>query len=325
MRAITYDRYTDASGLELTDEPKPTPAADQVLIRVAAASLNALDWHSYGGDPYFWRLEAGLRVKERRTVGADVAGVVEAVGAEVDSLAVGDRVFGEVSGSLADYVLGKPTHLARIPDGVSDEAAAATPVAGLTALQSLRDTVELKQGESVIVWGASGGVGHLAVQVAAALGAADVHGVCSTANVAMVESCGASRVYDYTKGETPDGPYDVIVDTVVTTSNRAAKKILTDAGRLVVIGAVGGSKMFGPVGGMLRRMIGGKFVRLDARGMLAKPNTADLEVLGAWLADGSLKPAISDTVPLADAPAALARVADGHVAGKIVVRVAELG
>lgn len=171
MRALTYDRYTDAAGLRLGEVPMPAVPADRVLVRVVAAGLNPFDWHMYRGEPWFMRLQEGWRVGDPRTVGADLAGIVEAVGADVEGLAPGDRVLGSIgNGALAEYAVASPRALAKLPDPIPLTVGAATPMAGLTALQALRDVGRLAPGERVLVWGASGGVGHLAVQLARVLG-----------------------------------------------------------------------------------------------------------------------------------------------------------
>jgi NADPH:quinone reductase-like Zn-dependent oxidoreductase len=327
MQALTYDRYTDSSGLSVTEQPQPEQGEGQVLIRVHAASLNAYDWHMYKGDPTFMRLMQGLRVKERRTVGSDVAGVVEQVGSGVTELSVGDRVGGSIGrGALAEYAVTDAVNLALLPDAVSYEAGAASAMAAVTALQALRDTGGVGQGSRVLVWGASGGVGHFAVQIARALGAAQVDGVCSGANVPMVTSLGADQVFDYGRfeagGPQPTGPYDVVIDTVVTAPNKQVKRMLADGGSTVIVGALGGGKVLGPVVGIGKRLVGGKLVGLKARAMLASDAAPDVAIVAGWIADGTVTPVIQQTYPLADAVSALRELEAGHVAGKLVITLA---
>jgi len=324
MRAITFDSYGTAAGLRLRDIDEPTPSEGEIAVRVAAAGLNAYDWHQYTGRPWIMRPNEGWRVTETRVLGADLVGSVVAVGAGAEGFAVGDRVIGEVGrGALGEVAVGGADKFAHIAASVPDAAAAAVPMAGLTALQALRDTGELREGERVLVWGASGGVGHLGVQLARVLGASHVDAVCSGANAVMVSSIGADRVYDYTRDEVPDGPYDVILDTVATAPARVLKAILAPGGRVVTVGAVTNGRVLGPGRGMLRRIAAAKSASIDSRGMLAKVRSDDLSLLAGWLADGSLKPFIAQTYPLADAPQACARLEEGHVGGKLIVSVGQ--
>lgn len=321
MRAVTHDRYTDADGLTLGDVPEPQPGADRIRIRVEAAALNPFDWHLYRGEPWIMRLQEGVRVRETRGVGADVAGVVDAVGDDVDGFRVGDRVFGTIGrGALAEVALARPAAVVAVPDGVSSAAAAAAAMAGLTALQALRDTAGIQEGERVLVWGASGGVGHLAVQLARLLGAARVDAVCSGRNADMVCGLGADDVYDYTASALPAGPYDIVLDTVGTASVSQLKTLLAPGGRVVLVGAIGGGRLLGPLGATLRRGIGARLRGVDHRGIMAKVRADDLALLGGWLADGSLVPVVHETPGLARAIEALRRLEAGHVAGKLVVR-----
>ncbi|GIG55026.1 NAD(P)-dependent alcohol dehydrogenase [Demequina activiva] len=320
MQALAFDRYTDASGVTLRDLAAPTPAEGEVLIRVAAVGLNAWDWHQYRGEPTFMRLQSGLSVKEPRIIGADVAGTVEALGPGVSALAVGDRVMGEVGlGGGAELVAVSADAVVRIPEGVAFATAAATPMAGLTALQALRDAGELAEGERVLVWGASGGVGHLAVQIARGLGAARVEAVCSGRNAAMVTAAGADAVHDYTRDQRPEGPFDVILDTVATQSLRSLRTLLADGGRVVTVGAVGGGRLLGPASALLRRIVAAGPLRVRHRGMLAEPTPADLTLLASWLSDGSLRPVIQSARPLTEAHASLEELEEGHVAGKLIL------
>ncbi len=321
MKAVTHDRYTDAAGLVLGDVPRPEPGPDRIRIRVEAAALNPFDWHLYRGDPWIMRLQTGLRVREPRGVGADVAGVVDAVGDEVEGVAVGDRVFGTIGrGALAEHALAGPASVAALPDGVSFDAGAAVAMAGMTALQALRETAELAAGERVLVWGASGGVGHLAVQLARILGASRVDAVCSGRNAELVRGLGADEVFDYTAGATPAGPYDVILDTVGTASVSSLTALLAPGGRVVLVGAVGGGRLLGPLAATLRRAVAARVRGVDHRRMMARVRAGDLTALAGWLADGSLAPAVQQTFDLDQALEALRLLEAGHVAGKLVVR-----
>ena len=323
MKAATFAQYTGPEGISVTEVADREPGSGEVRVRVAAASLNPFDWHMYRGDPWMVRGQAGLRVKEPRVVGADFAGTIDAVGDGVTTFKVGDRVLGEVeAGACGELLVAPADNCASIEDSVSFEQAAAAPMAACTALQALRDVVQLQAGDRVLVWGASGGVGHAAVQIALALGASEVHGVCSAKNEAMVRGLGASRVFDYAtedvaaSGET----YDVIIDNVSTEPVRGMKKLLGPGGRGAIVGGLGGGKLLGPGGPMIRRLLAAKFRRVDLRPMLAKTVAADLQTVAAWLADGQLAMTIECAFALADIAEACRVLEDGHVAGKLVVR-----
>ena len=220
MKAMVYREYGSADVLKLEEAPKPTPREHEVLIRVRAASLNPLDWHLMRGVPWFLRLFTGLQKPRRTRLGVDVAGEVEAAGAAVTGLKPGDRVFGSVEGAFAEYVCAPDSAVAIVPENVTFEQAAAVPIAGLTALQALRDKGLLQSGQRVLINGASGGVGTFAVQIAKWMGA-KVTGICSTRNVDMVRGIGAERVIDYTREDfaASGERYDVIFDLV---GNQAA-------------------------------------------------------------------------------------------------------
>lgn len=325
MKAITHNRYGGPNGLTMTDVSLPSVGPSQVLIRVHAVGLNAYDWHMYRGEPTIMRLSHGLRIKDRRIPGADVAGVIEEIGRDVTGFGVGDRVLAEPgAGGCAQFAVAEPDAVARLAEHVDFSIAAAAPMGALTSLQALRDTGQLRPDESVLVWGASGGVGHLAVQVARALGARQVDAVCSGKNVAMVRDLGADDVFDYAAREVPDArpQYDVILDTVATHPLRELKPMLKPGGRYVTVGALGGGKVLGPLTPMVRRTLRAKATRVDSRGMLAKPNSADLAIIAGWLADGTIRPVIQQEFSLPDTADACRELERGHVAGKLVIQVA---
>ena len=322
MQAVIYKRYTKAAGLRIGDVPAPTARKGEVLVRVHAAGLNPLDWHLYQGNPWLIRGQEGFVFLKPRIPGADFAGTVEAIGEGVAGLAHGDRVMGTAgAGALAEYVTAPEGALTRIADAVSWEAAAATPVPGLTALQGLRDAGEIAQGHKVLIWGASGGVGNVAVQVARLLGARKIGAVCSGKNAQWVRELGADAVYDYTAGPVTGNAsgYDLALDTVATASPRDMSQILIPGGRWVIVGAAGGGRLLGPAGPMMRRISSASRHKVRASTMLARPSSEDLATLAAWLDAGELTPRIEATYPLADAAEAYARLEAGHVAGKIVV------
>lgn len=324
MRAVTFTTYAGPEQLAVTAVPTPRPGPGELLVRVAAVSLNAFDWHQYRGDPLLVRTREGWRVKEPRVLGADMSGVVEQVGAGITDYAVGDRVLAEIShGALAELAIVPTALCARVADSVTLDQAAAVPMAGLTAIKALRDCAKVQQGESVLVWGASGGVGHLAVQIARILGAARVDAVCSGRNAAMMRGIGADTVFDYTSHSLPTGPYDVIIDTVSTRSLRQLKPLLSPTGRVATLGGVANGKILGPGRPIIGRIISSKIFRVPHEKVFADINAADLAWLAARLADGSLTPVIQRTYALEEIVDACRTLEDGHVAGKLVVRVGE--
>jgi NADPH:quinone reductase-like Zn-dependent oxidoreductase len=320
MRAVFGDRYGAADRLDARTVPVPQLADDRVLIRVHASSVNAYDHHMTTGMPLMARSMAGIRAPKRPVPGSDVAGVIEAVGVAVEGLEVGDRVFGGVGfGAWAEFAVANPRGITHIPEGVSFEDAAATPMAGLTALQALRDLASVQPGERVIVNGASGGVGTFAVQIARALGAT-VTAVCSTTKVDQARSIGADRVVDYTQSDftIEAGEHDVLIDNAGMRGWFATRRTLVEGGRNVTIT---GPKhlFFGPMRNMLvRKALSTVDSRTFASGT-ARTVRADLEALAAMLAEGSIRPVIQWTWPLEEAPRALAALAEGHAAGKHVI------
>lgn len=325
MKALYYDRYTTVDGLKVGDIPAPELDPQRVMIRVEAASLNAWDWHMYKGDPLFMRASQGLSVKGHRVVASDVAGVVTEVGEAAQGLAVGDRVFGTIgTRGAAEFAVSKPGALAVVPDGVSFTDAAASGMAALTALQALRDSGALAEGERVLVWGASGGVGHFAVQMARALGASRVDAVCSGRNAAMVRGLGADAVYDYTDpAALPEGPYDVVIDLTTTVPMSRLKMALAPGARVVLVGANDKGRWLGAAKGIVRRVLGGIVHRVAVKQILASGNTADLEAIAAWLAAGDVRPVIQQVYALEEGVEACRVLESGHVAGKLVIRVGD--
>ena len=234
VKAIVYCDY-GSSNLKLQDIEKPAPDDDQVLVRVRAASVNPLDWHYIEGTPYAMRaIGVGLRKPKNTRLGVDYAGTVEAVGKNVTAFKAGDDVFGGKTGAFAEYVCVKQDKaIALKPASVTFDEAASVPIAGLTALQALRDKGKVQPGDAVLINGSSGGVGTFAVQIAKSLGA-NVTGVCSTRNLEMVRSLGADNVIDYTKDDVTKGDqrFDVIIDNVGTQSMSAFKHLLKEKGRV---------------------------------------------------------------------------------------------
>ncbi len=233
MKAIVYHNYGPPDVLKYEEIVAPTAGDDEVLIRVRAASVNPLDWHFMRGTPYFLRIMTGLLKPKDRRLGVDVAGQVEAVGRNVTQFKPGDEVFGSCRGAFAEYACTAESALVTKPDNVTFEQAASVPVAAYTALQGLRDKGHIQPGHKVLINGAAGGVGTLAVQIAKSFGA-EVTGVCSTRNVDLVRSLGADRVIDYTQEDfTKSGQgYDLIFDCVGNHSLSAYRRVLSPKGNI---------------------------------------------------------------------------------------------
>jgi NADPH:quinone reductase-like Zn-dependent oxidoreductase len=327
MQAIVYTRYGPPDVLEYKEIAKPTPGDGEVLVRVHTAAVNPYDWHFLRGTPGFIRIFTGLLGPKFPRLGADAAGVVEAVGPGTKELKVGDRVFGLCKGAFAGYACGKESELAVIPGGVSFEQAASVPIAGITALQGLRDCGGLTAGQAVLINGAAGGVGTFSVQIARALGAT-VTGVCSARNGELVRSLGAERVIDYAQEDFTlgDRRFDVIFDLVGNHELSAIRRALTPLGTLVGCGG-GGPERSGVelMAGMLGQAIAGKFAKQKLTGVLAKVNTADLNVLAGMLESGAVKPVISRSYSLAKTAEAVRHVESCHAVGKVVIAVSSSG
>jgi len=323
MEAMVHTCYGGPEVLERVALAKPAPAENEVLVRVHAAAVNPLDWHYLRGEPYFMRLGSGLGAPKDIRLGVDFAGTVEAVGAGVTGFAPGDRVFGGRSGAFGEYVTVRADGpLARIPAGLRFEQAAAAPIAGLTALQALRDKGQLQPGQKVLINGASGGVGSFAVQLAKASGA-EVTGVCSTRNVELVRALGADHVIDYTKQSYADGGerYDLVVDLVGNHSISANRDALTDSGRYVIVGGPPG-KWLGPLMRPLGAAIQNLFVDQELVMLLARMQKDDLEFLANAMAAAQVTPLIDRRFSLAELPEAIRYSESGRARGKIIIDVA---
>ena len=319
MKAIIHERYGRPDDvLQLRDVDVPEIEGEQVLVRVRAASVNPVEWYGVTG-LFLARVGSGFRRPKDQSVGVDVAGVVEAVGTDVQDLQPGDEVFGTAAGSWAEYAAARGARLARKPAGVPFEEAAAVPVAALTALQGLRDHGKLEAGQKVLINGASGGVGTFAVQIAKALGA-EVTGVTSTKNVDLVRSIGADHVIDYTKEDfTQGGPrFDLILDNVGNHSMARTRRALTPVGMLI---SNGGGHENGKLGRTIRAMLVSMFVRQQAGPSVKTQNHDDLVALKAFVEAGNISPVIDGTYPLEETPRAIDRVASGHTRGTIVIAV----
>ena len=321
MKAIIYQKYGPPKVLKLEEVATPLVGDDQVLVKVHAASVNPYDWHMMRGTPYLMRLQSGLVKPKYSGFGNDVAGQVEAVGKNVTEFKPGDEVFGGSRGGLAEYTCASQEAVVQKPAELTHEQAAAIPMAGITALQGLRDKGQIQAGQRVLIHGASGGVGTFAVQIAKSYGV-EVTGVCSTRNVEMVRSIGADHVIDYTQEDfTRSGQrYDLVFDGVGDHTLLELKRALGPKGILVM---VGGGKVgrfgFGILGGLLQVLVLSQFVSQKLVLMVAKRNRADLVVLTELITAGKIIPVIDRSYPLSETADAVRYLETGHARGKVVI------
>ena len=327
MKAVVYEEYgapTEVMALE--DVGVPAAGEGHVLVRVEATSANPADWHLVRGEPRVVRLQIGVRRPKKRVLGGDVAGVVEAVGPGVTGWAAGDDVVGcpfdNGYGGFAEYASVPAELLVPKPAGVSFAEAAVVPLAGLTALQGLRDHGRLEAGQHVMIIGASGGVGTMAVQIAASMGA-EVTAVCSTRNLDLVRSLGADHVVDYTAEAVTDRPerYDVVLQVAGQASPRECCRVLTREGTLVQISGDSDGRWVGPIWRLIAGKLVSPFVPQRIASFVATPVRADLEHLFALVEVGQLRPVIDRTYPLAEVPQALEYLELGHTPGKVAITV----
>lgn len=318
MSAVVQDRYGTAAVLSNRDIARPPVGEGQVLIRVRAAGVNIADWAVMSGLPYIARPIYGLRKPKHAVRGTDVAGMVEAVGPNVTRFKVGDAVFGSADGSYADYAAASENELAHKPANLTFEQAAAAPMAGLVALQALRDVTP---GQKVLINGASGGIGTFAVQIAKALGA-HVTGVCSTPNVELVRSLGADEVIDYTiKNFTADGQqYDLVLDNVSNHSLSNLRRSLAPTGTLIPNGGRFDNRWFASAG----RLIVGKITFRGGhkmRNFLVSMKAENLVALKELIEAGKVTPVMDRTYPLSETSAAIGYVGLGRARGKVAISV----
>ena len=325
MKAIVQERYGSADVLEFRDIEEPTAGENDVLVRVRAAGCGPDVWHIMAGEPYIARLALGLRAPKIAVRGWDVAGTVEAVGANVQDLRPGDEVMGTAEqGSFAELTVTPADRVVLKPAGISFEQAAAVPVSGVTALRAVRDEAQVKPGQDVLVIGAAGGVGSFAVQIAKAF-RANVTGVCSTGKADLVRSIGADDVIDYTREDFTDGSrrWDAIIDTAGRRPLSQLRRALTEKGTLVIVGGDGGGRWTGGFfRGVLRAPVVSLFVGQRLRGLATKlEDRQNLNDLTQLMESGAVKPVIDRTYPLIEAPDAIRYLAEGHPAGKVVITV----
>ena len=324
MKAIAQDRYGPPDVLELRDVAKPAPGDNEVLVRVHAAAVNALDWHYMRGDPYLARLSMGLRRPKVTMRGKDFAGRVEALGPGVDRFRVGDEVFGEADGAFAEYVSAPDDAVDPKPANLTFEQAAAVPLAGSTALMGLRDAAHVQPGQRVLINGASGGVGTFAVQIGKSLGA-EVIGVCSARNADLVRSIGADHVIDYASEDfSRNGQqYDVVFDLVGNRSLSDCRRALTPEGTLVLSGggvSEGGS-FIGPLALFAKSMVLSRFVHQRLLQLTEQPNRENLAALRELVESGAVTPVIDRTYPLSDVPEAIRYLEVEHARAKVVIAI----
>jgi NADPH:quinone reductase-like Zn-dependent oxidoreductase len=324
MKAIVQKTFGPPDTLQLEDIDVPRPGPDDVLVRVEAAALNPYDWHMLRGDPRIARLMGvGLTRPKFRVAGADGAGRVEAVGANVRGLRPGDDVLGFLRGSFAEFALAGADTVVAKPASLTFEEAAAFPMAATTALRAIRDVGEVRSGQRVLVNGAAGGVGTFAVQIATALGA-EVTAVCSPGNADMVRSIGAAHVVDYATQDFTDGRehYDVILDNVGNRPLSRLRRALTSTGILVLNGGGSPGKVVGAVGSLLKAVLVNPFVRHRIRMVPTRISRDDLLAVTELIEAGKLRPVVDRTYTLAETAEGLRRVEAGHVPGKLVIAVA---
>jgi len=325
MKAIVHCDY-GLTNLKLQDIEKPVPNDDQVLVRVRAASVNPYDWHFIEGTPYIMRaMGVGLRKPKSTQLGVDFAGTIEAVGKNVANFKAGDDIFGGKTGAFAEYVCPRADRaIALKPASLTFEQAASVNIAGITALQAVRDKGKVQPGQKVLINGASGGVGTFAVQIAKSFDA-DVTGVCSTRNVDLVRSLGADHVIDYTKEDFAknDQRYDVILDNVPNHSLSEIRHSLTPNGKYVMIGGGGpnDSRWIGPFGRVIHTLLLSPLIRPKMGMMMADPSQKDLTTLADMMQAGTIKPVIDRTYPLSQLADAIRYLEQGHARGKVIITV----
>ena len=324
MRAVTQAAFGSADVLQLREVLKPSPRDGEVLVRVFAASPNPWDWHFMRGVPYISRLAgAGLRRPKNTILGSDVAGQVEAVGAGVTQFHPGDEVVGFVgAGAFAEYISVPEAFLGPKPANLTFEQAATIPLAGMTALQGLRDAGQIRTGQHVLIIGASGGVGTLAVQIAKYFGA-HVTGVCSTRNLTLVRSLGADQVIDYTRSDVTrmGSNYDLVLQLAGAASPGALRRILTPSGRLVLSSGDSTGRLIGPMSRMVGAVILSAFISPTLLPLTTRRSRQDLEHLKELIEAGSLTPVIERTYPLNASADAIRHLETGHVRGKLTISV----
>jgi NADPH:quinone reductase-like Zn-dependent oxidoreductase len=323
LKAVVQNEYGSPEVLEFKDTDKPLVKDDEVLVHVRAAAVNPPDWAGVHGVPYIVRLAFGLRTPKLGVRGTDAAGTVDAVGKNVTQLKVGDEVFGAGRGTFAEYAVAAEKHLVPKPANITFEQAAAVPLAGLTALQALRDAGGIRPGQKVLIVGAGGGIGTFAVQIAKSFGA-EVTGVCSTSKLDLVRSIGADHVIDYTQEDFTQGEerYDLILDNVLQHSLSRLLRALNRGGTLVPNGGQFSKRWFASTGVLLiKAPLLSLFVPQRIRVCSERPLKQDLLFLNELMATGKLTPVVGRTYPLSRTHEAITYFGEGHAQGKVVITV----
>jgi NADPH:quinone reductase-like Zn-dependent oxidoreductase len=323
VKAAVRDRFGPPEVVEIREIAKPVPEDGEVLIRVRAASLNLGDWYAVTGRPYVGRAQMGLRKPKDNRLGVDYAGTVEAVGKDVTEFRPGDEVFGGRNGAYAEYICARADRgIVTKPANVTFEEAAAVPVAGLTALQGLRDKGQLQPGQKVLINGASGGVGTFSVQIAKALGG-EVTAVCSTGNVDTARSLGADHVVDYTQEDftRTDRRYDLMLDVAGSRSWSACKRVLTPQATVVLVGGPTTNRLLGPLGHVVRLRLAGILGSRTVTFFIAKFNKPDMLALQELLEAGKVTPLIDRRYELSEIGDAFRYRGEGHARSKVVLTV----
>jgi NADPH:quinone reductase-like Zn-dependent oxidoreductase len=322
MQAIVQDNYGSGETLALREIERPAIGEHDVLVRVRAAGVNPADWAVMSGLPYIARPVYGLRRPKIDVRGTDVAGYVAVVGSGVTRFKAGDEVFGASSGSYAEYAAASEDELALKPVNLSFEQAATVPMAGLVALQAIRDQAQVQAGQSVLINGASGGIGTFAVQIAKAFGA-EVTAVASTRNLELIRSIGADHVVDYTKDDftTSGKRYDAILDNVGNHSLSSLRRALTPTGVLIPNGGNFGNRWFASAGRLIRAAVLFRFGTQRLGRFVVSTSHDDLLALKHLIESGNVTPVLTGTYPLSNAGTAIDHVGAGHAQGKVAITV----
>lgn len=321
MNAVVYERY-GPEAVELREVERPLVGDDQVLVRVRASSVNPVEWYSVYAPPFVRVISRQLRRPKDTSLGIDLAGTVEAVGRKVTAFRPGDEVFGASGASWAEYAATSAAKLVRKPPNVSFEEAAGVPVAGLTALQAVRDHGSIQPGQKVLINGASGGVGTYAIQIAKVFGG-DVTAVCSTRNVELARSLGADRAIDYTREDfTQLGQrHDLVIDIAGSRSLAKLRRVLTAQATVVVVGAKMKYSLLGPLKHMIGTLVESVGRSQKVKVFIANIETPDLAYMGELIESGKVRSVIDRHYPLSEAVEALRYLGQGHAQGKIILNI----
>jgi NADPH:quinone reductase-like Zn-dependent oxidoreductase len=319
MRAVVHEQYGPPDVLRNRELEQPVVTDNGVLVRVEAASLNPLDWHGMTGTPYLARL-GGLRRPKDPRLGADFAGTVESVGKAVTQIRPGDEIFGAANGAFAEYVVIREDRAARKPANLTFEQAAAVPVAGLTAIQGLRDKGHIQAGQHVLINGAAGGVGTFAVQIAKSFGA-EVTGVCSTRNVDLVRSIGADHVIDYSREDFTRGArrFDLMLDNVGNRSWSECIRVLRPGATLVLVSGPKSNLLLGPLSHVIKTRLASVRSSQKMTFFISSMKTADLDTLRELIEAGRVTPVVERSYPLSEIASAMGYLGTGHAQGKLVL------